>query len=170
MSIPSTTPLTPDDEQPGVTLTADRRQRDVEEHESYLYVCASVIFTLWLLLILRSTHLSIRSDLVLAALLGVLCYLLFLRTLPHLKANLLAMLAAVLGLLYGLPYLVVYHMASYTLFLLCGALLALVAGSILSAALQNEERSYYPVVVSFLIFFVLGNIVTLMLSHWLFNS
>ena len=174
MSMPPTNPLTPDDEQPGVKLSADRRPPDVERMTHQPYGIAAVLVALLLLLgLLVMTRLSLLAGVNIAVLSGVIAYIVMLGAHPHLPPILLCATAAVLGLYYGLPAALVMSHLSWpwpTLYLVSGLLLAASTGALLSSTVDAEEHPIYPIAASFLGLFVLGNLVCVVLSALGFQS
>lgn len=166
MTMPTPTPLTPDDEQMRVTVSANRRQLDVEQVDNQQpYGLAAAILALWLLLPLRATRFPVWLDLAVAALLGVFSYFRFRGIKLEFRTDVLSILAAPLGLLYGLPYNIVFHASGNVGFLLCGLTLAVLAGALIGTTGEDEVPSRYPIAASFLSMFVLGNLITLLLPY-----
>jgi hypothetical protein len=167
MSLPTPTPLTPDDDQVKVTLFADRRPAAVTSIVVEPYALAAVLIALLALLLLRATRHAVLTDLLVAALLGAMSYRSMLHTHLTCSTRLLCMAAAGLGLLYGLPAALLYMQEWHWqigLILAGGLVLAAFNGMLLSLTEAAEESPRNAIAVSFLAFFVMGNLLTLWLG------
>jgi predicted neutral ceramidase superfamily lipid hydrolase len=168
MSIPPPTPLTPDDEEPDVTRALDPRPPDVAPSAHHADGITAILCALLLLLILHGAHLPMRAGLLLAiaAFIGVIAYFVMRRAHAGFSSSNLSSLAAMLGLLYGLPNTLVFNQAGWqaktTLILWGGILLSVLIGAVLSSAVESEERPIYPITLSFLSLFILGNLITML--------
>ena len=167
MSIPSPTPLTPDDDSSGVTLAKDRRPLAEVPRVHPPYGLEAALLALLLLICLRASSLSGLTDLLLAAVCGVIVYLVLLASKPPVPVHLLSVIAGVSGMLYGLPDVLIYHqrwgIGSFPL--LFGLLLAGLVGWLLSHSWDEPEHPGYALTASFLGMFVLANLMTLLLPH-----